>query len=85
MADWKARTLSQVGEIVLVKPNLTGIPLFPMQGIKIPNCIAQEVDSVNRNFLLNNNLDSDNGQGLIPLILLDKMCRPKCEGELGIS
>lgn len=33
LTSWKAWTLSQVGEMVLIKSNLTGVPLFTMEGI----------------------------------------------------
>lgn len=47
LTRWNARFLYQAGKIILVKSNLS-IPLFTMQGIKIPNYIAKEIDSSKR-------------------------------------
>lgn len=39
LAGWKGRILSQAGRMVLIRSNLTGIHLYTMNGIKIPNNI----------------------------------------------
>lgn len=46
--------------------------------------MEKQIDSVNRNFSQNNNLDLDNGNGPTPLVLWDRICRPKCEGGIKI-
>lgn len=63
---------------------MAGISLYTMQGIKISNYIAKEMDKVNRVFFWQNNMDSNDRLGAIPLVSWDKICRPKCEGGLGI-
>lgn len=50
LASWNARVLSQAGKTVLLKSNLTGIPLFLIHGTKIPNYMMKEINSVNMNF-----------------------------------
>lgn len=49
LAGQKARCLSS-RQSYSCQVELTGIPLFTMQGIKIPNCIAREVDNTNIDF-----------------------------------
>lgn len=39
-------------QTVLVKSNLAGIPVFTMVDIKISNNISKEIDSANRDILL---------------------------------
>lgn len=51
MVSWKVRFLYQTKKFVLIKLNLTGIPQFTIQGIKIPSYIAKEIDKKNREFL----------------------------------
>lgn len=43
-------TLSHAGKVVLIKSSLSGIPIYNMFGINIPNYIAKEVDNSNRKF-----------------------------------
>lgn len=50
LTGWKARFLSQAGKSILIKSNMAGIPQYTMQGIKITNYIAKEMDKVNRDF-----------------------------------
>lgn len=75
---WKARVLAQVGKMVLINSNLSGVPLYTMFGIKILNYIANEVDNANRKLVRSNNLDSDHIQSKTPIIAWDKISRPKC-------
>lgn len=84
MAGWKARILSQAGKTVLIKLNLAGIILFTMQGVKIPNYIATEIDRANMYFFWKNNLDPDTRVSPIPLISWDRICRPKRAKSLGV-
>lgn len=55
-----------------------------MQGIRIPNYIAKAIDKKNKDSFLENNMDSDNNHGSLSLVSWDKICKPKCEGGLGI-
>lgn len=55
-----------------------------MHGVKILNNILKEMDKMNKDFFWQNNIDSKNNHGAIPLISWDKVCRPKCEGGRGI-
>lgn len=42
------------------------------------------MDNKNRDFFWQNNMEAANGYGTVRLISWDKICRPKCEVELGI-
>lgn len=84
LAGWKARFLSQAGKIVLINSNLTGIPHYIMQGIRIPNYIAKDMDRKSREFVWQNNMDPDSNHGSLNLVSWDKICGPRCEGGLGI-
>lgn len=76
--------LSQAGKAIIIKSNLTEIPMFTMHYIKISNYIAKEIDCKNRDFFWHNNIEYNNIHSTIPLISWDKICRPKCECGLGI-
>lgn len=84
LPSWKARVLSQTSKAVLIKSNLTGVSSFVIQGVKIPIYITKDLDNINRNFFWNNNMGPNNPHGALSLISWDKICRPKCEGDLRI-
>lgn len=42
------------------------------------------MDKKSRDFLWHNNMDPDSNHTSLTLVSLDKICRPKCEGDLGI-
>lgn len=52
-------TLSQVGKIVSIKSNFSGIPIYNMSGIKIPNYIDKELDNAYSKYFWTNNLNYD--------------------------
>lgn len=63
---------------------IAGISMFSMQGIKIPNYIAKEIDSANKGSFF---LRTICNQIIITAPFFwyrGKSVRPKCEGDLGI-
>lgn len=85
LAGWKVRTLSAVSKIVLIKSNLTGISQYFMNWLKFLKYICKEIDKVSRGFLWNDNCESTNmNRHKLHYLAWDKICRPKCEGGLGI-
>lgn len=85
LAEWKARTLSAAGKVVLTKSNLTNTCQYPVNWIKFPKCIATEIDKVNRDFSLENNMEHNNSNiDNLYILAWDKICKPKSEGSLGI-
>lgn len=51
LASWKADTLSLAGRAVFIKSVSSSIPIYPMQLIKFPSTICEEIDKRKRNFL----------------------------------
>lgn len=54
------------------KSNLTAIPFYLVNGIKIPNNISKVIVSLNKSFFWNNNLEDYCHRCPTPLILVDK-------------
>lgn len=59
--------------MVLIKPNLSGISLCTMSGIKILNYITNDLDSISRTFVWKYNLPADHNQSTMPLIAWAKI------------
>lgn len=62
LAGWKA----QIGRIVLIEYNISGIHLYTLSGIEVFNYIVNELDGIYRNFFWNNNVGSEHNQSPIP-------------------
>lgn len=56
LTSWKAWTLSQVGEMVLIKSNLTGVPLFTMEAKKVNKASTMWKCILDHRYLLNKGL-----------------------------
>lgn len=67
LAGWKARTLSQADEMVIIKSNLSSIPMYTIY-VKILNYITKELDSKKQEVFRNNNLSSKKNLFKTPLI-----------------
>lgn len=55
-----------------------------MNWFKVPKYICKEIDKINKNFFWNKHIDEE-GNSTIPMIVWDKICRPKYERGLGIG
>lgn len=75
--------LSQEGKYVLIKSNLVGIPQFTMQGIKISNFIAKKW--IRKTGIFSSRVTWTQAT-IMPIApgFLDRVCRPKCKGGVGI-
>ena len=82
LATWKARFLSRVGKITLIKANLASSP-HVMNCFKLTKRNNEDLDRINRNFLWQPNMGV-NGTKSFPLIAWDDVYRPKFEEDLGI-
>lgn len=76
--SWKANTLSLAGRAVLIKSVTSSIPIYPMQLVKFPSTICEEID---RNFLWQDSVP----QKKVHLANWDLLCTPKIIGGLGIK
>ena len=83
LASWKGRLLSRVGKISLIKANLTSSPLHVMNCFKLTKRNNEDLNIISRNFLWLPNIRVS-GTKAFPLVAWDNVCRPKCEGGLGI-
>ncbi|CAA7028167.1 unnamed protein product [Microthlaspi erraticum] len=80
MAGWKGRTLSTAGRLTLTKAVLSSVPVHSMSTILLPKATLSKLDQLSRNFLWG----SSDGKQKQHLVDWKRVCRPKCEGGLGI-
>jgi len=78
--DWKAKSFSKAGRIILIQSNLESLPIHTMQCYKLPSRITDQLDRIHREFFWKKNT-SEKG---LPLVAWDKICRPKILGGLGL-
>lgn len=80
LAGWKRRFLSLAGRITLTKSVLASIPVHTMSTIALPVATLDQLDKIARSFIWGSN----EGSRKQHLLSWEKICRPKCEGGLGI-
>ena len=76
LALWKARFLSRVGKITLIKVNLASSPLHVMNCFKLIKRNNEDLDIINRNFLWLPNMGINENK-VFSLVAWDDVCRPK--------
>lgn len=54
LAGWKSSYLSTTSRVVLAKLVLTAMPLYPIQVLKIPIFVCNEIEKLQRNFIWGN-------------------------------
>ena len=83
LTSWKARFLSRVGKIVLIKANLASSPLRVMNYFKFTKSNNEDLDKINKKFLWAPNIGFKEAKRF-PLIAWDEAYKPKSKGGLGI-
>ena len=81
LSSWKAKLLSPAGRVVLIQSVTSSIPAYYMQNTMLPSKVCSDLDKLNRDFLWGSSRDSKK----IHLVGWDKVCRPKCDGGLGLQ
>ena len=83
LADWKGRTMSTAGRIVLLQAALDSLPVYWFNMFLMPRAVEMQLEKMRRFFWGNkvvNGQDRDN----MHLIAWDKICQPRCTGGLGL-
>ncbi|XP_048490284.1 uncharacterized protein LOC125492238 [Beta vulgaris subsp. vulgaris] len=80
LTKWKANSLSQAGQTILVQSNLATKANYQMQSFSLPPAILSSLDKCYRNFFWNKDSDAKSPN----LIGWDKICIPKKFGGLGL-
>ncbi|GJY59365.1 hypothetical protein Tco_0459257 [Tanacetum coccineum] len=78
--DWKNKFLSYVGRLQLIASILLAIQAYWAVVVKIPKTIVKDIDRVLKKFLWSNNALSK-GRSKVAWKIV---CKPKCEGGLGL-
>jgi ribonuclease HI len=81
LSSWKAKLLSPAGRVVLIQSVTSSIPAYYMQNTMLPSKVCSDLDQLNRDFLWGSSRDSKK----MHLVGWDKVCRPKCDGGLGLQ
>lgn len=74
-------SLSNAGNLVLIRLSLTVIPKFSVNCFKIPKIYCNDIDRTNMIFFY----DRNNGQPTIQTVGWARICRSKCERSLVIK
>jgi len=80
LSSWKGRLLSMAGRICLIKSVLCSIPLFYLSLFKMPVGVANEIVSVQRNFLWGWGSDGRK----VAWASWKKVCEAREDGGLGV-
>ena len=71
--SWMSKCFSKAGRVVLIQSNLETLPTHTMQCYKLPSRITDQLDRIHRDFFWKTSPSAK----VLPLIKLDKICRPK--------
>lgn len=77
---WKAKSLSFVGRLILIKHVLSSIPLHASLVIPFPTRTCMQIEKIMRNFLWSSSAEYKRKN----LVKWDQVCVPKAEGGLGL-
>ncbi|GAU14645.1 hypothetical protein TSUD_97090 [Trifolium subterraneum] len=81
LSSWKNRYVSLGGSVVLINSVLASIPVFYLSFLKLPSKVRRAVVRIQRNFLWGG---AAGVKVKIPWVSWKEVCRPKCEGGLGV-
>ncbi|XP_062006018.1 uncharacterized protein LOC133723218 [Rosa rugosa] len=81
LASWKGKVLNMAGRLTLIQSVNSSIPIYAMQTAKLPMKLCDKLDKLNRDFLWG---DTEQKRK-VHLSSWDLVCRPKCNGGLGIK
>lgn len=76
----KANCLSMAGRVTLAKSVISAIPFYAMQSTRIPTCVCNETEKLQRNFIWGH----DENSRKVHTIGWDTICKSKDQGGLGI-
>lgn len=79
LEGWKAKFLSFVGKMTLIKSVLASIHIHTFSCMAVPKSVVQRLEEIRRAFLWN-----QHGQRRTHWVAWDKVCSPYTEGGLGI-
>lgn len=80
LASWKARLLSKVARLLLIRTTLASLPVYNKQSSHFPVSIVRELEGISRRFLWG----AVAGERKFHPIRWEIVCTPKDEGWLGI-
>jgi hypothetical protein len=81
LSGWCSLLLSAGGRIVLLNAVLDALPAYAMGALELPSALLRAIDALRRAFLWN---FDGKASGVNCLVAWDKVCRPKCDGGLGL-
>ncbi|CAN1164676.1 Putative ribonuclease H protein At1g65750 [Linum perenne] len=80
LAGWKVGSLSLAGRVSLAMSVLNSLPTYAMQTTLLPAKICEIIDRKIRSFIWG----SIDGERKVHLMNWDTVCKPKCQGGLGL-
>ncbi|CAN1746300.1 Putative ribonuclease H protein At1g65750 [Linum perenne] len=80
LAGWKGENLSLAGRVTLASSVLNSLPCYIMQTALLPVSLCDKIDRKIRNFIWG----SSEGNRKIHNVNWETVCKPKCEGGLGL-
>lgn len=80
-AGCDAQSLSMGGRVTIINSNLKSMPLYCISFRPLPSKVANQLTSLQRNFLWDGNMKSKK----MAWLKWDVICKPKYEGGLGVK
>ena len=81
LQGWKAKLLSQADRTTLISSVLLAMPLYTFSCFRILDIVCSKFAAITSVFWWGHDL----GTRKLHLISWDKICQPKCMGELGLK
>lgn len=82
LPNWKAGLMNRAGRRILVQHVLTGMSIYAVMAIDIPQWAIDAIDKIRKGFLWGGRKEAKGGHRLVAW---RKVCRPLQLGGLGIS
>lgn len=80
MMEWRHKTLSIVGRLVLIKSITAALPIYTMQTTTLLSSVGDKIDKLNRDFLWGHEANKSKPN----LVDCESVCHTKKNGGLGV-
>ncbi|WOH04087.1 hypothetical protein DCAR_0623493 [Daucus carota subsp. sativus] len=84
LADWKSKTVSTAGRVILLQAVLDSLPIYWFNMFLMPRAVENQLEKIRRRFFWGTKEISGQEKDNMRLIAWEKICRPRSLGGVGI-